>query len=262
MDTPLVRDLVVLAAALVAGAGVFIVRSLVPPERLRENNEFTGFTYAFVGLVYGVYLAFTVVIWQHFDEAQTIVSREAVILAQLWRDVEPLPIRDPMRQEIYDYTKSVIEDEFPNMAAGRGAHPRTSAAVAAMWQTLQTARLTPGDPTQAAFFAEAVRQMNGVTESRRGRLLSGEATLPPPMWFLLIAGGTGMVAFAYLIGTPPMGAGGGDHVPRRHPGLRHRHHRRHGQSVRRRHPRPARFVPGHPEGLRGAAQEVTRRSPA
>lgn len=203
MDNAVVRDLIVLFAALVAGGGVLVVRRLVSPERLRENNDFVGFTYAFVGLVYGVYLAFTVVIvWQHFDEAQTIVSREAIVLAQLWRDVEPLPVAQPMHRQLQAYTKSVIDDEFPSMAAGRGAHPRTSAAVAAMWRTLQTAHLTPGDATQAAFLAEAVRQMNAVTEARRGRLLSGDASLPGPMWFLLIAGGAGMVAFAWLIGTP------------------------------------------------------------
>jgi hypothetical protein len=44
--------------------------------------------------------------------------------------------------------------------------------------------------------------MNAVTEQRRARLQSGKADLPPLMWVLLIAGGVGMIAFTYLIGTP------------------------------------------------------------
>jgi len=70
-----------------------------------------------------------------------------------------------------------------------------------MWRTLQSATLAPNEPAQHAFFAEAVRQMNAVTETRRGRLLSGKADLPPAMWSLLIVGGVGMVAFSFLIGT-------------------------------------------------------------
>lgn len=203
MDHPLIRGLIVFVSAALAAVGVLIVRRLVPPEKLRENNEFTGFAFAFVGLVYGVYLAFTVVIvWQHYDDAETTASREAIVLNELWRDTESLPLRDRMHQQIHAYTKSVIDDEWPNMAANRGAHPRTVAAYEAMWRTLQSATLTPNEPAQQAFFAEAVRQMNLVTETRRGRLLSGKADLPPAMWSLLIMGGIGMVAFSFLIGTP------------------------------------------------------------
>jgi hypothetical protein len=203
MDDPLIRALISLAAAVLSGAGVFVVRRFIDPEKLRENNEYTGFTYAFVGLVYGVYLAFTVVIvWQHYADAETTASREAIVLNELWRDTEALPVRDLMHREIHAYTKSVIEDEFPNMAAGRGAHPRTAEAYEEMWRTMQSAALAPNDPVQHAFFAEAVRQMNAVTENRRGRLLSGDADLPEAMWSLLIVGGIGMVAFSYLIGTP------------------------------------------------------------
>src|SRR5205085_9943842 len=107
------------------------------------------FTYAFVGLVYGVYLAFTVVIvWEHFSEADNTASHEAIVLAQLWRDSDALPDHAAMQRHIYEYTRSVIVDEFPSMAAGKGAAPKTRAEYDAMWSTLQTTRLTPGDPVQ------------------------------------------------------------------------------------------------------------------
>src|ERR1041385_8260275 len=89
MSEMLLHATLITAAALIAGAGVLVARRYVPPETLRENNEFTGFTYAFVGLVYGVYLAFTVVIvWEHFSEADNTASREAILLNELWRAKE------------------------------------------------------------------------------------------------------------------------------------------------------------------------------
>jgi hypothetical protein len=203
MSEQLLHATLIAVAALVAGGGVLVARRFVPPESLRENNEFTGFTYAFVGLVYGVYLAFTVVIvWEHFAEADNTASHEAIVLNELWRDTTALPDHDDMHRHIYGYTRSVIVDEFPSMAAGKGAAAKTYAEYEAMWETLQSTKLTPGDPVQQAFYAEAVRQMNALTEHRRSRLLSGQADLPPLMWILLIAGGVGMVAFTYLIGTP------------------------------------------------------------
>src|SRR5258706_4783363 len=85
MDSPVVRDLIVLAIVIVSAIGVLVVRRWAP-RTLRANNEFTGFTYSFVGLVYGVYLAFTVVIvWEHFEWAESTATSEATRLSELWR---------------------------------------------------------------------------------------------------------------------------------------------------------------------------------
>src|SRR5258708_27324474 len=117
MDSPLVRDITVFAVAIVAALGVLVVRRWAP-RTLRENNEFTGFSYAFVGLVYGVYLAFTVVIvWEHFEAAEGTAASEATRLSELWRDSAVLPGGDAIRNQLYDYTKSVIHDDWPAMAA-------------------------------------------------------------------------------------------------------------------------------------------------
>ena len=51
-------------------AGVIVVRRIVPQEKLTENNDYAGFTYGILGLIYGIYLAFTVVVvWQQFEDA-------------------------------------------------------------------------------------------------------------------------------------------------------------------------------------------------
>ena len=200
VDTPLLRNLITVVATLAAAGFVVIVRRLMPPERLRENNEFTGFTYAFAGLVYGVFLAFTtVIVWEHFEDADNDAALEAAHLQELWRDVAPLPDGAAIRENIHRYCASVIEHEWPSMAAQRGSDPRTNAIYDELWHRVASVRIEAGNAMQAAMFAEAVRQMNETGLARRERLLAGNANVPTVMWRMLVAGAIGMILFTYLI---------------------------------------------------------------
>ncbi|HXH40458.1 MAG TPA: DUF4239 domain-containing protein [Thermoanaerobaculia bacterium] len=201
MDSPLVRDVLVLAVMIIAALGVMVVRRWAP-RTLRENNEFTGFTFAFVGLVYGVYLAFTVVIvWEHFEAAESTAASEATRLSELWRDAAVLPGGAAIQNQLYDYTRSVIHDDWPAMAAMKPGSPVTSQKYESLWRTYYAVRLAPADAAQAAFFRESLLQLNELGRERRMRVHAGAADIPPMMWGLLIAGGIGMVGFTYLIGT-------------------------------------------------------------
>ena len=201
MDSPLVRGLLVIIVAIVAALGVLIVRRWAP-RTLRENNEFTGFTYAFVGLVYGVYLAFTVVIvWEHFESAESTATSEATRLSELWRDAGALPGGNVIQNNLYDYTRSVIHDDWPSMAAQHGASDVTSRKYEILWHSYYAVRLAPSDAAQAAFFRESLVQLNELGRERRMRVHAGAADIPPMMWGLLIVGGIGMIGFTYLIGA-------------------------------------------------------------
>jgi len=76
MDPNVSRLLITGACVAVTLASILILRRLVPHETLKQNNEFLGFIYAVVGGVYGVYLAFTIiVVWEQFQQAdQTATS--------------------------------------------------------------------------------------------------------------------------------------------------------------------------------------------
>jgi len=62
---------------------------------LEANNEFAGFMYSMIGLVYGVYLAFTIIaVWEQFSAAEEVTTAEATHLSELWRDAEVLRVED------------------------------------------------------------------------------------------------------------------------------------------------------------------------
>ena len=43
--------------------------------------------YSMIGLVYGVYLAFTIIaVWEQFSAAEEVTTAEATHLSELWRD--------------------------------------------------------------------------------------------------------------------------------------------------------------------------------
>jgi len=199
MDDPLIRDGLVILVALLAALGAWLVQRFAPPA-LRENNEFTGFTFSFVGLVYGVYLAFTVVIvWEHFENADDLATSEATRLSELWRDAGALPGGAGIQQKLYDYTRSVIDDDWPSLERDHRGSDVTSRKYEDLWRSYYAVTLTPNDAVQAAFFRESITQLNALGRERRMRILTGAANIPMMMWGLLVAGGIGMIVFIYLI---------------------------------------------------------------
>jgi Protein of unknown function (DUF4239) len=66
------------------------VRRFIPPDKLAENNDYVGFTFSILSLIYGIYLAFTVVVvWQQYEDAEEKVTQEVVLINALWRNLEP-----------------------------------------------------------------------------------------------------------------------------------------------------------------------------
>src|ERR1700746_4180724 len=75
--------------------GLYLVRVLVPLERLKRNHEVAGFTFGVIGAFYGLLLAFVIVAaWERFDRAEAEVHDEAVSLMSLYRLSQgfPLPV--------------------------------------------------------------------------------------------------------------------------------------------------------------------------
>lgn len=77
---------VLVAFSAVSVFGLYMVRILVPLERLKQNHEVAGFTFGVIGAFYGLLLAFVIVAaWERFDRAGDEVQSEAVALTSLYR---------------------------------------------------------------------------------------------------------------------------------------------------------------------------------
>ena len=198
-----ISELIILVAGVALSCvGVIVVRRLIPQEKLTENNDYAGFTYGILGLIYGIYLAFTVVVvWQQYEDAEDQVMQEVAALGALWHEVEAFdgPVRTKMRRDLIAYARFVLDDEWPRMAPGL---PHAEAPpLDRLWHNFKTIVPDGDDQRQLAFYNETLTSLREFGAARRMRLLSSTASLPRSMWYLLVLGAAGTIVFTWFYGT-------------------------------------------------------------
>jgi len=174
-------------------------RRLWPHPALKESNELVGFTFAVFGLIYGVLLAYTIVVaWERFSETERIVMREATVLSELWRDAQAFPAaeREPIQMNLVDYARSAVEDEWPAMAATGREHPRTTQIYDWLW--VRAYHLNADTRGEQEFLSKYLDRMNDLSSQRRLRILYADMHVPPILWVVLFAGGIMTVAYTLL----------------------------------------------------------------
>jgi hypothetical protein len=193
--------LLVLALPLTAAGGALLVRNAVGPDVLACHNNVAGFIYGVIGVVYAVLLGFTaIMVWEQFRNAQEGVEREADALADLYREARSFPpeVRDQVAFQVRAYARAVIEKEWPAMAEGESS-PESWEEYEQLWRTYH--KFMPQTDQQRAWYAEAIRALNELGDSRRDRLLRVRSGLPAVIWSVLLAGGTVTIGFTFLFGT-------------------------------------------------------------
>jgi Protein of unknown function (DUF4239) len=115
-----------------AALGLLAAHQLLPHAVRSEHNAVSGFVLSIVGAIYSVLLAFiAVAVWQDFGQAEHLVQTEANLVGDLYRDTVafPEPTASELRRNLFVYAESVVQDEWPALAAGH-------ADEAAGWQLL------------------------------------------------------------------------------------------------------------------------------
>lgn len=180
----------------------WFVRRRFPEEIHNSNNQVAGFIFAAVAVIYGVQLAFTVVVvWQAFDDTRTIVQHEANAVTDLYHfswEI-PEPYGESLRVALKDYTTGIINDEWAAMANGN-ASPQVEAALDDIWTIHRNIHLA-----NIAIHPQAGSLFDGITKMgdlRRLRLDESNTELPGLMWILLWGGGALTLAFTLFFRAP------------------------------------------------------------
>jgi hypothetical protein len=192
-------SIIVALSVAVPWAAVRLTRRLAPQPRREGGDELVGFTYGVYGLIYGVLLAFVIVItWERFAETEKLVMHETALLSELWRDslvARPF-IREDVQKNLVAYATSVVEDEWPSMAAEGRAHPRTEQIYENLWAI--TYHFAPQTKLQEAYMAEYLARMNELSAARRMRLLHSRMEVSGVLWLVLVIGAVPAVTYPLL----------------------------------------------------------------
>jgi hypothetical protein len=166
-----------------------------------RDSESLGGTLEVVGAIYGIVLAFVIVLqWQSLDTARDAVSDEASALSQFSLDIRVLPPdgRERIEDSVATYLDTVVTDEWHAMEDGEeslAAHD----AFDNIFTTMET--VVPQTEVQHTWYDESIGRLNDAAAHRRKRLESLHNELPVPVRVLLFGGGLITLAFVVIHGA-------------------------------------------------------------
>lgn len=85
----LALTLILASVVLPALLGFLVVQRLRPVDVRRSHNDVAGFVFAAVGVIYGVLLAFVViVVWEHWEHTEDNVQMESVVALSRYNAID------------------------------------------------------------------------------------------------------------------------------------------------------------------------------
>jgi hypothetical protein len=182
--------------------GLYVVRRLVPVERLKRNHEVAGVTFGVIGAFYGLLLAFVIVAsWERFDRADERVQSEGMALSSLYRLAKgfPQPLQHQLQQAVRDYADKAINVEWPSMMA-RHREKTVDNPVGALGLWALVGGFNPSDGRQTLLVDKSYDQLQLLTEGRTLRYMYGSDDFPSVVWLVIYFGLFITVGFSYFFG--------------------------------------------------------------
>lgn len=197
---------VALPVVLIVLLGQYMVHRLVPLPVRASNATVVGAIYGALYVMYGVTLAFSILLsWQALVAAEATTDREAANAERLYRLAGRLPEseRDEIQGLVESYARAVVEEEWPLLANGRASEqsPRAGALANELQESIQD--IEPNTSAEQAIYAEALTRVGDLQSDREARLLQSHWGIPPELWAVLSVGGVLTVSLTFLLGTDP-----------------------------------------------------------
>lgn len=192
---------VVALASFLSILGLFAFRACVSQDTLRPSSGEVGNYLQTLGGIYAVLLAFVVyVVWAQFNEARSLVDREAATIIDLYRLAGALPneTRIGVQANLRTYIDDVLVREWVAMA-GRDEQimEQVGEHLDRVWTALH--HCGPTDIRQQTIYGEVLGRYDELTTIRTGRLTAARTRIPQAMRILLFTGAILTTASMYLL---------------------------------------------------------------
>ncbi len=186
------------AAAIVAVIGFSIVHRLVKPIDLSEHQGFLDAMLSIVGTLVSILLGLLVAAaLDHYQSLEQSVDSEAAAVAQIYRLSGGLPndVGITIRQLCNNYSRDVVQDEWPAMAKGHSSHKVLGDYV----QLIATiVNFHPNNNGETNIHTALLSSMQQIGDCRRQRLLVLHSMWTTHLMPVLLMCSAIVLAFAYL----------------------------------------------------------------
>lgn len=187
-------------ACSIAGALIFLLvfRRFWLSRTHRQHNDIIGWQISFLSTTYAVIIAFMLSdVWNNYQAAETNAEVEANSILNVYQVAAGFPVeqRDLIKSLAQQYTKIMVQDEWPAMQRGgfsREGYQTTSS----LWNAIMATKAR--NSTEQGSFNHALTDLTSLTEHRRIRQLQSRAKLPAIFWAVLIIGGLMTVVYTCL----------------------------------------------------------------
>jgi len=184
---------------------VLVRRHLIPRLHYHDGaNDAVSGTVQAIGVFYGITVGLIAVgVWNTNSNASELVSKEAVSIGALYRDVSgyPAPLREELRAKLREYTVFVIEEAWPAQQRGQGQIINTGTHILDDFQQ-KLYSFQPANSSQAILHAETLRGYNSLIENRRLRIDAVGGGLSNVMWAVIWVGAAISIGIAYFFNIP------------------------------------------------------------
>jgi hypothetical protein len=153
-----------------------------------KTNSVVGYFLSFTGAFYGIMLGLVAVgAWETYNSSSEAASREAAVVATLYRNVSYLPSPHDGRAQVYlrTYAWDVINLEWPEQQQGKTPYSARRSLEKLVAEINTTA---PATPSEEIATHNSAAQLNNLLEVRRYRVEASDQGLPGSLW-IVIAGG-------------------------------------------------------------------------
>lgn len=187
---------------------VILVRQFVHHTILKQHNDIAGFVFATVGVIYGVMLAFVViVVWEQYNDANAIAKNEATQAYALYRDLSIYPTQEeakPALASLEAFSKAVVEKEYPALRHMKWETPHvpsveTEKKFLKLWDDIK--KMAPKTLQEQAMFQEILKDVNTIGSEREKRLIVSRDDLPGVVWVAMILGALVTIGFTSIFGN-------------------------------------------------------------
>jgi hypothetical protein len=201
---PWLTGLVVVLGAGGLAAGVAMVLHGRVSDGIRDQfRENSGQIAGVVGSLFAITAGFTIVTaWGAVGSAGATIAHEASAVVDVYWYAHTLqdPERDQLQGLLREYTRDVVEVEWPLMQDHRVLSEEAWTAMDQSRARLQSLQPTAG--ADVARYSQAIQRMEDIADDRRTRRSQAKSEVPEILWIALGVAGLIVVAVPVVFGAP------------------------------------------------------------